>query len=511
MRSICIPHTELPGTSPLFADYLYRFERVAQYYAHDPHDAGSIQRAAAVARIPHSRRQAMVAALRKSNGESAALAQLELPETVAIVTGQQVGLFSGPCYTIYKALTAAKLARHLNENGIPAVPVFWMATEDHDFAEVDHCWVFNAQHKPVRLAAAGAAEPGQPVGTIPIVSAPLRELREALSGLLYGDEVAELVDEAYQSGRTFGEAFRTLLERLLAGYGFVFLDPLEPALREVARPFLAEAFARREELRAALVERGKALLASGHHAQVLVDNTTELFFRLEDGRRRKLVAGETADDASTLSPNALLRPVLQDYLLPTAAYIGGPAEVAYFAQSQVLYQALLGRMPMAVPRSGFTLLDERSHTLMERYNITLTDCFHGAAALKQRIAAGLVPESLQITFEDVSSEVRSALDRLEAQLHSFDPTLGAALHKSRAKIAYQIEKNRAKAAREALRRDARVEQSATQLSDLVLPERHLQERLYSILPFVARHGFELFETLHERLQRGCPDHLLLTL
>ncbi|MGC4050361.1 MAG: bacillithiol biosynthesis BshC [Paludibaculum sp.] len=510
MRSTCIPHTELPGTSALFADYLYRFERVAKFYAHNPHDPESVRRAAIAAAIPDERRQKVVAALRKINGESASLAQLELPDTVAIVTGQQVGLFSGPAYTVYKALTAAKLARQLTDSGVRAVPVFWLATEDHDFQEIQHAWMFDPRQRAARLEASGAGQPGQPVGSIPITSAPVDQLRETLRGFLYADEVMELVDDAYKPGRTFGEAFRILIQRLLAGHGLVFLDPLEPGLREVAAPMLHAALERRGELTQALMARGRDLEAAGYHSQVLVDKDTSLFFKLEGGRRLKLGPEEVPSDSASLSPNALLRPVMQDYLLPTAAYIGGPAELAYLAQSQVLYQTLLGRMPMAVPRSGFTLLDERAHTLMEKYHITLTDCFHGSDSLKERIAGRLIPESLGATFEDVSSEVRSSLDRLERELHTFDPTLGAAMVKSRAKILYQLEKNRRKTSREAMRRNLQVTEGAAHLSGLVFPERHLQERLFSLLPFLARHGFDLIDSLYENVHRGCPDHLLLT-
>lgn len=510
MRSTCIPHTELPGTSALFADYLYHFDRVARFYAHNPHDPESLKRAAIAAAIPDERRQRVVAALREINGECASLAQLELPDTVAIVTGQQVGLFSGPAYTIYKALTAAKLARQLTEAGVRAVPVFWLATEDHDFAEIQHAWMFDPRQRAARLEATGAAQPGQPVGSIPITAAPVDQLRETLRGFLYADEVMELIDDAYQPGRTFGEAFRIVLQRLLAGHGLVFLDPLEPALREVAAPMLHAALERREELTHALIARGKELERAGYHAQVLVDKDTSLFFKLEGGRRTKLAAGEVPSDSATLSPNALLRPVMQDYLLPTAAYIGGPAELAYLGQSQVLYQTLLGRMPVAVPRSGFTLLDERAHTLMDRFHITLTDCFHGSESLKERIAARLIPESLGATFEDVTSEIRNSLDRLDGELRAFDPTLGAALAKSRTKILYQVEKNRRKSSREAMRRNLQVTEGAAHLSGLVFPERHLQERLFSILPFLARHGFDLIDTLSEHIHRGCPDHQLLT-
>ena len=512
MSSICIPHSALPGTSTLFGDYLYRFDRVAAYYAHDPHDPDSIRRAAsAAAAMPADRRQAIAEALKLSNGASPAIEKLARPGTVAIVTGQQVGLFSGPCYTVYKALTVARLAAQLSAEGIPAVPVFWLASEDHDFAEVNHVWVHNAAVEPVRLEARGAGQPAQPVGTIPIADLPLDALRAALADLPYGDEVSALVADAYQPGRTFGAAFRLLLEKLLAPYGFLFLDPLEPAIRQLAAPLLADAFERQAELQAALLERGRQLSAGGHHAQVLVDGSTSLFFRLEDGRRRKLTTGEGLGDASTLSPNALLRPVMQDWLLPTAAYVGGPAEIAYFAQSEVLFRSLLGRMPLALPRSGFTLMDGRSVRLMERYDLGFGDCLQGRAHLGRRISEQLVPPELAGAFSQTAGDIGAALNRLEAGLEAFDPTLAAALRRSRTRIEWQIEKNRAKAAREALRRETRVEQGARRLADLVLPEHHLQERLYSILPFLAQYGLDLISTLHDHVQQGCPDHLLLQL
>jgi uncharacterized protein YllA (UPF0747 family) len=511
MNRLRIPHTELPGTSTLFADYLYHFERAARFYGHDPHDPEAVRHAANSARIPDEGRQALAAALRRTNGETAAIAQLELPDTVAIVTGQQVGLFSGPAYTIYKALSAVRLARKLSESGIRAVAVFWLATEDHDLAEVDHAWIFDSHQRPVRLTAVTAPSSGGPAGNVEIVRSPLEELATALRGFLYADEVAGLVEECYQPGRTLGEAFRALLQRLLAGYGLIFFDPLDPALRQLAVPFLQSAFERREELVASLLQRTRQLEEAGYHAQVLVEARSSLFFQLQNGRRQSLKPSDTVEDPATLSPNALLRPVMQDSMLPTAAYIGGPAELAYLAQSHVLYMTLLGRMPVAAPRSGFTLLDERARKLMGRYGITLADCFHGEAKLKQRVAARLIPESLEITFEDATSEIRNSLDRLYRELHAFDPSLGEALTKSRAKILYQISKNKAKAGREALRRNARVDEAASHLSSLIFPEHHLQERLYSILPFLARHGFDLLDTIYENVEPGCPDHLLLTI
>lgn len=525
MRTICIPHTELPGTSALFADYLYRFERVSRFYRHDPHDPASIARAAAEIDIPFSRRQDVVAFLRRTNGESPALSMLELPGTVAVVTGQQVGLFGGPAYTLYKALTAAKLAHQLNESGVRAVPVFWMATEDHDVQEIDHCHVFGRRRRPVRLSTGWSGKAGQPVGSLAAAEPPVEMLRQALDGLLYADEVTSLIEDAYQPGVTFGAGFQRLLERLLAGFGFVFADPMAEGFRALAEPVLRQAARQSAELAAGLQQRGRELAEAGYHAQVHFDDSTSLFFLMRnDGVRQglkfkggKYQAGtevfsseDLAQQAGSLSPTALLRPIMQDYLLPTAAFICGPAEVAYLAQSETLYRSLLGRSPVIVPRSGFTILDERGRMLMERYHLGLADCFHGEEALRRRVAQILIPEELENAFDDSILEVRSAADRLRGHLHGFDPTLAAAMEKSKAKILYQMEKIQKKTAAEALRRNGLADSAVGHIAGLVFPERHLQERYYSILPFLATHGLDLIDTIYENTQQGCPDHLILT-
>ncbi|MGE5648017.1 MAG: bacillithiol biosynthesis cysteine-adding enzyme BshC [Acidobacteriota bacterium] len=519
----CVRYTALPNTSKLFADYVYHFDRVARFYAGDPYNLESFRRAAAAIDFPEDRRSALAAALREQNAPGEALDRIAQPGTAAVLTGQQVGLFSGPCYTIYKALTAARLARRLTEAGVPAVPVFWLATEDHDFAEVNHAWVFNASNEPVRLAVEAPNGEHRPVGGIAIDAPPIEALRRALEGLPFGEEVTALVEEAYTPGATMGAAFAKLLARLLAGEGMLFFDPMHPASRRLAAPLLAEAARRGPELTARVLERNRELTEAGYHVQVHVEPKTSFVFLLDGARRltlrrdgneyaangRRFQAEELAARAENLSPNALLRPVVQDSMFPTAAYVGGPAELAYLSQSQVLYQTLLGRMPLAMPRQSATLLDARAGKLFERYDLSLADFFHGSGGVRERIAARLVPAGLEREISDARTETGKLLDRLERALAEFDPTLEAAFQKSRRKIDYQLAKTGRKAAREAFRRDERATAAAAYLNGLVFPEKHLQERLYSILPFLARHGLDLIGKLGDRLTLDCLDHRVL--
>jgi bacillithiol biosynthesis cysteine-adding enzyme BshC len=479
--------------------------------------------AAAEIEFSDDRRATLVAALRRRNSGSAALERLAEPGTVAVVTGQQVGLFSGPAYTVYKALTAAKLARRLTENGIPAVPVFWLATEDHDLAEVNHCWVFDPQQRPRKLQVLGSTGSSQPVGNVRLTAPPLCKLREALAGLPFAEEAADLVTETYLPGRTMGEAFSELLKRLLAEYDLIHVDPMSPEIRALAAPVIQKALAQAPELTAAVMARNQELIQAGYHAQVHVENHTSFVFLLENDRRltlrrherdyivngRRFSTEELMDRAEELSPNALLRPVVQDSILPTAAYIGGPAELAYLAQARVIYDAILGRMPVALHRAGFTLLDQRARKLLARYGLAVTDCFHGEEILRERISGRLVPPALRSTIEDTQRDVSRALARLAGDLAGFDATLAAALAKNRKKIEYQVSKMERKIGRETMLRDSRVAQDAAFLHGLIYPDRHLQERLYSIVPFLAKHGGELIGGLYENVRLDCPDHQLL--
>lgn len=525
MEPSCIRQTLLPGTTRLFGDYLYAFDRVREFYGHDYSDPEVLRTVAQTLRFPDRRRRAIVEALVEQNGDSAALARLAHPETVAVVTGQQVGLFSGPAYTIFKALTAVKLAQSLSNQGIPAVPVFWLATEDHDLAEVDNAWVFDQHATPARLSIAAEVANGGPVGLVSPAEVPLTKLRTALGELPYGDDVVKKVADAYRPGAPLGAAFRALLQEVLRGCGLLYLDPLAPAVRAISAEFLTEAGERVPELVSALRERNEELTAAGYHAQVHLDEGSSLLFLIGDHKRtplrwrdgqfaardRSYTPMDLRSQAERLSPNALLRPVMQDYLLPTAAYIGGPSEIAYMAQSQVLYEKLLHRMPVIFPRNSFTLLDARATKLLERYRLSIPQILDCREKVKSIIAARLVPSTLKDILAGKRSDIGASLDQLRSSLLEFDPTLAAACEKSASKISYQLEKLCEKAARETMRRDARAAQDAGYLMDLIYPHQHLQERFYSILPFLAKHGLDLPSRLLEQTQLACPDHMVRTL
>ncbi len=261
MNVVCIRHTDLPGSTSLFGDLVYRFDRVSQFYAYPPR-LDEAANAAASIEYPAERRAALVAALAAQNAGAGAAADehlelLKSPETVVVATGQQVGLFGGPIFSIYKALTAAKYAAELRGRGQPAVAVFWLATEDHDLEEIDHAWVFNGRLEAHRVAAIAESQAGRPVGEVAMSDDPAASLADLLVGLPESQAVAEKVRRFYRSGARFGQAFRDFIRDLLAPYGLITLDPMDPAIRRLAAPFLAKAVEAGPELIDSLLERGE--------------------------------------------------------------------------------------------------------------------------------------------------------------------------------------------------------------------------------------------------------------
>jgi bacillithiol biosynthesis cysteine-adding enzyme BshC len=507
-----LPLRQLPHQPKLFLEYLDHFEKVKSFYAHPPAMA-AVTRAARKLEYPEDRRVEVASILRRQNialrAGAEALSNLDRLEkgAVAVVSGQQVGLFSGPAYSIYKALTAVQIAKELSQDGIPAVPVFWMATEDHDLDEVRHATWFD-QGKLVRFELPAAAEMGRPVGRIPL-GAQIEPLVEAAAEMLANqgsDLLAQYLLESYRAEETYGSAFGKLFARLFAQHGLILMDPLDSGLHKVAAPLYQHALAERDALNEKLLQRGKDLAHAGFDVQVKVTSRSTLLFRMDEGGRQvvtanggKFQAGEktwardelvhlTHTEPQNFSPNALFRPVVQDYLLPTVACIAGPAEISYFAQSEVVYEQLLGRMPVTLPRSGFTLVDGKATKLLRRYGLAVEDVWSGSQGLRHKMERHSVPKSLSRSFDHDQKQIGKMLAQLGKQMAKLDSTLKGTVERARKRIEYHIEKLRRKAGRAQDQKTGLIAAHEQHLESLLNPHKVLQERELCLLPFLARWG-----------------------
>lgn len=520
-----LPFRQLPHQPKLFLDYLDHFARVAPFYTHEP-NAKSLLREAKALKFPQERAREVAAILRKQNSTfgSDAKTHENLDRlgkgAVAVVSGQQVGLFGGPCYSIYKALMAIQVAEELTREGIDAVPIFWMATEDHDLDEVRHTTLFHDGHStrfelPAPSGVGGDA--GRAVGRVALGPASADAVREASDVLAQQGSpfLSHILRDTYAPTETYGSAFGKLFARVLAGRGIILLDPLDADLHRVAAPIYEQAAAQRDSLNESLLQRGKDLEKSGYAAQVKVTAKSTVLFYMGDGSRHVVAATSAGFQAGSrtwsreefskmvlaepqnISPNALFRPIVQDYLLPTVAYIGGAAEISYFAQSEVLYRELLGRMPVMLPRAGFTLIDVKAAKLLKQYNLAVEDVWQGSQEIRRRMERGAVPKTLAGKFDREQKHIAKTLAQLGKQIEKLDKTLQGSVTTAQKKIAFQLDKLRRKTGRAQDQKNAILSAHQQFLENLLYPHHTLQSRELNFLPFLARWGNTALDELQK--------------
>jgi bacillithiol synthase len=454
----------------------------------------------------------------------------------AIVTGQQVGLFGGPMFSIYKALSAVKLAEEATAAGFEAVPIFWLATYDHDLAEINHVSMPGPDGLLRTLTTSSHSLAGAPVSEVELGDEILPVVDEAAS-LLGDSEATEILRECYRPGAKLGTAFARFYTRVFAPWGVIVLDAADPELHRVAQPVYRAAAEQAPEIAEALLEKGKALEAAKYHQQVKVTSSSVLLFTLQNGVRTPIqrrsvngssefvIASETspeklssselleriANAPEKFSPNVLLRPVVQDYLLPTLAYAGGAAEAAYFAQAAAVYEKILGRITPIVPRFSATLVESKVQLKLRHYEVTVLDAFQGADAFRNKLAARSLPQDLQTAFEHATKSVEEAFSSLHESLARLDPTLVDASQTGASKIRYQLDRLRERAMAAELRRSEVVSHHAAKLSQALYPEDALQERGIAGVYYLARHGSDLLKNIYESIHTDCLDHQILEL
>ena len=542
MKAQCLPFSQVPHTTRLFTDFLLYSPQVQPFYPRPPHFSEWLKEEAEKISYDTSRRERVTAILERQNqswdASPKTLANLDRLRqgAVAVVTGQQVGLFGGPMFAIYKALTAVKLAEEATAAGVDAVPVFWLATYDHDLAEVNHVSIPGADGAPQVLTTTSHDVPGAPVSAVRLGDEILPLIDEAAK-LLGDSEALQILRETYRPGESLGTAFARFYTRIFADWGVILLDASDAELDRVAEPIFRAAIERADELATALLARGEALEAAGYHQQVKVTPSSVLLFTMRQGSRTPIhrrVSGDTtefvvgseatADKLSQteliarissspelFSPNVLLRPIIEDYLLPTLAYTGGAAETAYFAQAGAVYQSLLGRVTPIVPRFSATIVEPKMQRLLERHGIAVPDVFTGPEALRRQLAERGLPQALQAAFDAARKSLDSHLSDIKEKLTKLDRTLVDAAETARSKIEYQFERLHAQAARAEAQKSELVTRHAETLSHALYPDKGLQERGIGGIYFLARYGREFLQQLHDAIQPDCHDHQILEL
>jgi bacillithiol biosynthesis cysteine-adding enzyme BshC len=549
MKAQGLAFAQIPHSTRIFLDYLDYAPSVREMFPRSPKFSAWVKDESQRVVYDAARRGKVSEILERQNrgwGASAkTLANIERLRrgALAAVTGQQVGLFGGPLFSIFKALTAVKLAEQATAAGVDCVPVFWLATEDHDLAEVNHVALLSEHGFPERFAVESHAMQSHsadaPVGTVKF-GPEISSVVERAAALLGDSEAATWLREAYRPGETLGSAFALLFARMFAEWGVILLDPSGKDFHDLAKPLFRAAIERASEIDEALLGRGKALEAAGYHQQVKVTSASTLLFEIKDGARTAVrrrnngnnggVIGKSGDGEFAVSeerisakelldrieeapekfsPNALFRPVVQDFLLPTLVYTGGAAEVAYFAQAAVVYEKLLGRVTPILTRFSATLLEAKPERILTRYKLGLPDVFLGPEKVREAIAARSLPPDLQARFSEAYAGAEQSMAAVRESIGKLDSTLIAAADRVRMSLWKQINRLHGRASRAELLRNEVITRHADALSHALFPHKALQEREVAGVSFVARYGPQLLTYLYRQIDLDSHEHQVI--
>jgi bacillithiol biosynthesis cysteine-adding enzyme BshC len=545
LQTESLPFSEIPNQSKLFIDYQTNPLDLKKYYplAVESHTQIS-QRIPEVLANYKADRGVLCDVLEEMNKSCRAsektlenIKLLREEDCVAVVTGQQAGLFTGPLYTIYKALSAVKMTECLIARGYKAVPIFWIATEDHDFEEVSKASVINSKGDLVEVKN----EPKRcyenlPVGYVELddsIKPTIEDLFDNLPHTEFTDELRNFVEKTWAKGVDYGDAFARLLTDFMGKYGLIVLCPLDVRLKKLATPIYVEAIKKSDEIVSTLRSRSEELQEAGYHAQVLVaEDYFPLFWQAENRTRHALKKSENgtfktkgaekefsleelaaiaAEEPQKFSPSVVLRSVVQDYLLPTVCYFGGAAEIAYFAQSAEVYRILERPVTPIFHRQSFTIIEPKHAKTLKKYDLELKDLFGGIENLMPQIVEQYLNQETAQIFGEVDININTALNRLDRNLSQLEPTLAESLANRRRKIAYHISNLRTKFHTAQMQKDKVIKRQIETAFNSLLPHKHLQERTLNATSFVNRHGLYLIDWIYQAIDLDDKGHRIIYL
>ncbi|MCA2005311.1 MAG: bacillithiol biosynthesis cysteine-adding enzyme BshC, partial [Ignavibacterium sp.] len=494
---------DIPKNQNLFLDYIYEFENVAEFYRYNFRDKEKYpeifksilkKKASSNFKISEIISNQYKRYISLSDKTKKNIKLLESPKTLAVITGQQLGILSGPLYTIYKIITAIKLSSQLNERytDFNFVPVFWMESDDHDFNEVHQINILNNENNLVNIKYKEDVSDDAiraSVGNLIFdesINEFFNQLELNLRQTEFKSNIISKLKEIYSTGKSFKESFRELLFWLFDEYGLIIFDPSTDEVKQTLKPiFLTEI--NNFRVHTQKLVSVSATLEEVYHAQVKV-KPVNLFYHIENGRysiepvdeifklRRKRkqftkdeIILEINEHPERFSPNVLLRPITQDYLFPTAFYVAGPSEISYFAQIHPLYEFFEIEPPVIYPRSSATLVEKSVLTFMEKYDLTMRDVFLGIDHLKEKILSTVAENNIDLIFEDATKNMNLIFDEIKEKLFAIDKTISDSTNRYREKVLFALNELKSKAEKAHESRFETIIRQISKLSNLLYP------------------------------------------
>lgn len=522
-----IDFKDIPKTSKLFLDYLYDFDKVREFYNFAPFEMVEFTIQFEKLKSREYQRDKIAEILTEQNKKYGAsqetlqsIEKIKDKNTFVVFTGQQIGLFGGPLYTLYKALTAINLSLHLSRHTpYTVLPFFWVEGEDHDFEEIRSAYITGKNNELVELRYE-PNEPfdGRPVGGMVLdetITALIDKYEASVHKTDFSESTINALRECYKPGRTLADAFASWLTYLMGHLGLILVDPSDKRFKEMALPvYEASLEKHRNEINNELTRVNRSLMELGYHNQVGHRMDTLDFF-YHDPRRLPFVREEERfylkdsdlnfskdellqfirENVADFSPNVMLRPQVQDYIFPNAAYVAGPSEIAYYAQFKGIYEIFGTPMPVIYPRRSITILENKVQSIFEKYNIKFTDVFTEKRDLEMKIIRDNYPQSLSDTIEDTKKLVASQLEKLEKEAGDFNANLTPVIKRLEGRIAKEMQSTETRLAHEMEKRDNIMKSHVDKLFVNIYPDNHLQERLLSVLNFLYKYDLKFVDAV----------------
>ncbi len=538
-----LPFEQIPGFQNLFIDYISNFDKVSNYYKHHFKDEKNwLQLFHSVASQKNAKDFNLTEMVLQQYGDSQLhlkveenLKLLNSKNTIAVITGQQLGILGGPLYTFYKTISAIKLCEKLNEKFLEYnfVPIFWLEGEDHDFEEVRTAGFLDLNNKFVSLNYDDGLLPEEPRGPVAQINFQAEAANNFIAGLKsvlreteFTPEILDLIHSSLIDGN-FLSATKKILRRFFDKYGLILFDPSHPSTKEFLKPiFIQEINTFRSNSEKLILN--SAILEEQYHAQVKI-KPINLFMFKDGGRfsieplendefrlKRKKVKYKKDEllnlietQPELFSPNVLLRPIVQDYLFPTGFYVAGPGEVSYFAQLNLLYDIFNIQQPIIFPRASATLVEKNTLQLFEKYSLGIADAFTNPENIYEIILKKISDFDLDGVFEDGTGRMNNLFQDLVDAVSTFDKTTGDAgdRYKQRGESLLNEYKSKVKEAQK--KKYEVIERHATKIENVFLPNKNLQERELNIFYFINKYGFDFVDRLFNDLDIDDLNHQII--
>ncbi len=533
---------DIPGNHNLYLDYLYEFDNVKNFYKTNFRNKDEYLKTFKKISENHTESRDQLSRILSAqyNGFSPSaktqknIADLNDNKTLAVVTGQQLGLLGGPLYTLYKIISAIKLSNTLSEryDDFRFVPIFWLEGDDHDFNEVRYINIIDGNNNISKLEYGQEVIDDENRGSVGYIKFDetindfFSYLEKNIRDTEFTSDILNNLKSFYAAGKTFKQSFKELIFWLFDKYGLIIFDPQDPEIKKQLKPVFIKEITDFRKHTEKLVHVS-ATLEELYHAQVKV-RPVNLFYSNDEGRfliepvdnefrlkrkRKKFTYDELVEliqkEPENFSPNVLLRPICQDYLLPTAFYVGGPSEISYFAQVAPMYEFFNVEMPIIYPRSSATLVEKNINTIIEKYNISLVELFIDPEKVKENVIKTVSNTAVDEIFNITSNQIEAAFDQLKEKLFELDKTISDASSKYKQKIYYYLDELKGKSLEAQKKKYDTTVRQIDKVANALFPNSNMQEREMNFFYFVNKYGTDIIHRIYEELTVNKFDHQII--